>query len=216
MNTSALQSWFQAGGPVMYGLLACSLLAGTITFERLFSLRRGRVLDGRLQDAIRRWREGESIAAVQDRLRRSHSFLAYLLGPLFGGGGAERESALLLLQQRARRVEAQLGRGLHVLELVVGVAPLLGLLGTVLGMIEVFAALSRDAAVQGPLLSAGIAEALITTVAGLCVAIPTLIAYALFTRRVESLELELEAIGLELLARLTRAPGGSAPGAPVR
>lgn len=140
--------WFVKGGPVMYPLLLCSVLALGIVLERLWSI------PGLL-------RQGEVIG--QAEISRT-----------------EREMAWADLTK-------SLSKGLPVLEMIVTVAPMLGLLGTVLGVIDTFELLgSGITQLNKAGLSAGLAEALITTAAGLIIAIPTLVAYHLLGRRVDA------------------------------
>jgi biopolymer transport protein ExbB len=109
-----------------------------------------------------------------------------------------RESILDQGRQEARKLE----RGLTILETVAGIAPLMGLLGTVLGMIEVFRVISEQGLGQTQALSSGISEALITTVVGLSIAIPALVAYNYFTHKVEDIVLEIEKYSGQLLKKL--------------
>lgn len=139
--------WFQKGGPVMYPLLICSILAMGIVLERLWSF-------------PNLFRQGEAIAKVDI-------------------SGKEREKAWDALAKK-------LNKGLSVLEVIVTVAPMLGLLGTVLGVIHTFELFGRGITqVNKASLGMGLAEALITTAAGLIIAIPTLVAYHLLARRVD-------------------------------
>ena len=105
---------------------------------------------------------------------------------------------------QGRQETNTLERGLVILETIAGIAPLLGLLGTVLGMIKVFQVISDQGLGQTQLLSGGISEALITTVVGLSIAIPTLVAYNYFTHKVERFVLEIEKHSSHLMAKLDR------------
>ncbi|MDD8042655.1 MAG: MotA/TolQ/ExbB proton channel family protein, partial [Verrucomicrobiota bacterium] len=148
--------------------------------------------------------KGAPPQAVLQQVQRSRSPLAFLLQPILNPEpGLQADAVLHMVQARAQSVRNRLQQGLHILELIVGITPLLGLLGTVLGMVKVFHALAVETSAQGPMLSMGIAQALLTTVAGLAVAIPSLIAHSLFTRKTENLETEIETIALDLLARHT-------------
>jgi biopolymer transport protein ExbB len=103
---------------------------------------------------------------------------------------------------QGRQEIGDLSKGLVVLETVAGVSPLLGLLGTVIGMIKVFQEISEVGVGQGNLLAGGIAEAILTTAAGLFVAIPSLVLYNFFTSRAEALILEIEKHSSTLLRKL--------------
>ena len=109
-----------------------------------------------------------------------------------------RESILDQGRQEARKLE----RGLTILETIAGIAPLMGLLGTVLGMIKVFRVISEQGLGQTQALSSGISEALITTVVGLFIAIPALVSFNYFTHKVEDIVLEIEKYSGQLLNKL--------------
>ena len=115
---------------------------------------------------------------------------------------AEEEEVKEAIVDQGRQEARTLERGLGVLETVAGIAPLMGLLGTVLGMIRVFDVISRQGLGQTQSLSGGISEALITTVAGLSIAIPTLVAYNYFTHKVEDLVLEIEKYSAQILNKV--------------
>jgi biopolymer transport protein ExbB len=196
-----ITQWIKAGGPVMYPIILCSLLAFAVILERLVTLRRSRVLPRKIVRSLSEWDgDGALSEEVRRRIARSRSPLAYMLEPILAST-SRGEAMLHMVQARAQSVRNRLQQGLHLLELIVGVTPLLGLLGTVLGMVKVFHALSIETSAQGPMLSMGIAQALLTTVAGLAVAIPSLVAHSLFTRKAENLETEIESLALDLLAR---------------
>ncbi len=106
------------------------------------------------------------------------------------------------MQTRARREIVRLESGLFILEVIVGIAPLLGLLGAVAGVISVFAAFGSDASAQDPHgIAKGISEALSTTIVGLAIAIPSLIAYSYFTKKIETMAAEMESLIAELLSK---------------
>ena len=101
----------------------------------------------------------------------------------------------------------RLDRGLIVLEIVAGISPLIGLLGTVLGMVTVFDAIAVQGLGNAQVLSEGISKALVTTVGGLCVAIPALAFHSIFSRRVESLAVEMHDLATGFLSKLYGASG---------
>jgi biopolymer transport protein ExbB len=106
------------------------------------------------------------------------------------------------VQTRARHEIVRLESGLFVLEVIVGIAPLLGLLGAVSGLVKVFAAFGNSAANSDPhIIARGISEALSTTIVGLAIAIPSLIAYSYFSKKVETLAAEMESLVADLLAK---------------
>src|SRR6202035_3091534 len=106
-----------------------------------------------------------------------------------------KRETLEVVQSRARQEIVRLESGLFILEIIVGIAPLLGLLGAVSGLISVFAAFGADANAQDPHgIAKGISEALSTTIVGLAIAIPSLIAYSYFTKKVETMASEMETL----------------------
>jgi biopolymer transport protein ExbB len=106
------------------------------------------------------------------------------------------------VQTRARNEVVRLESGLFVLEIIVGIAPLLGLLGAVSGLVKVFASFGANASANDPhLMANGISEALSTTIVGLAIAIPSLIAYSYFTKKIEIMASEMESLLSELLAK---------------
>ena len=106
------------------------------------------------------------------------------------------------VQTRARNEIVRLESGLFILEIIVGIAPLLGLLGAVSGLVKVFASFGANANASDPhLMANGISEALSTTIVGLAIAIPSLIAYSYFTKKIETMASEMESMISELLAK---------------
>jgi biopolymer transport protein ExbB len=195
----------QRGGWVMYPLLLGSILAVGLTLERLLALRRGRVLPAAFL---------ASISSLLDR--RQYEQVAFLSG---GGdhaaarlvnlalklGGRRRALFKDTLEEAGRREAAELTAHLGALNLVAHISPLLGLLGTVSGMINAFNSLAELGAGDPGLLAGGISEALLTTAAGLCVAIPTLVVHRFLLSRAESLTGEMEALASDLLNALAAA-----------
>ena len=179
---------FEQGGVMMYPLLLCSLIALSLMFERAFVLRRRRLLPRADQAAAKAWLLGQGPAPQWDQ----EHLLGQVLQPLF----PHLPLPIARLEERfadlGRQVKNRLQRGLALLDTIAGIAPLLGLLGTVLGMIQVFGQLSESGAAKMEALSSGISVALFTTVTGLCIGIPALVAANLYSRQVDNLILELE------------------------
>ncbi|BCW92981.1 MAG: biopolymer transporter ExbB [Thermoanaerobaculum sp.] len=197
--------WFLRGGPVMYPLLALSLLGLAIVVERLLVLREKNFLDPAQLAVL-----GELLAAGE--FTRAREYCAGHTGPLpvlvttlLDNRHAPYDELKELLEDTGRHQLRFLERGLGALATVVAAAPLLGLLGTVLGMIQVFEAVSLAGTVRGEQLSAGIAQALITTAAGLIIAIPMLFLHAYLEGKAQSLVQAIEARTLEFL-HLVRRP----------
>lgn len=198
--------WFLRGGPVMYPLLVLSLLGIAIAVERLLVLREKNFLDPAQLAVL-----GELLAAGE--FARAREYCAQRSGPLpvlvttlLDNRTAPYDELKELLEDTGRHQLRFLERGLGALATVVAAAPLLGLLGTVLGMIQVFEAVSLAGAVRGEQLSAGIAQALITTAAGLIIAIPLLFLHAYLDGKAQALVQAIEARTLEFLHLVRRGP----------
>ena len=190
------------GGPLMIPILICSLILVTFVFERLISLRRGRVIPKPFVTRfIRQIREGElDRERALDLCLESASPVADVLAGAvrkWGRPAVEVEQAVI---DAGERTTNGLRRYLRVFNGVATVAPLLGLLGTVVGMIRAFNAIATADAMGRPeLLATGISQALLTTAAGLCVAIPALILYMYFVSRVDRLIIDIDALGQQLV-----------------
>ncbi len=180
------------GGWVMVPIGICSLVGLTIVIERLIALRRSVVIDPRLLRLIEEYSERtapESAVAVCQRLRGP---FARIIEECVKARHLEHDQVIETMHATGRTQVGILERGLTVLEIVAGVSPLLGLLGTVLGMIAIFNAITIKGTGNPQVLSEGIAEALITTVAGLSVAIPALAFHSWLSRRVEDYAIEMQ------------------------
>ncbi len=198
----------KAGGWVMLPIMACSLAAATIIIERLLALRRARVLPGQLVMLLRQWTEHSLITPSDVEALPLHS----PLGRIVATGLANRHRGRAILRERVedagRHVVHELERFLNTLGTIAAISPLLGLLGTVAGMIKIFQIVSTQGNSNFSLLSVGIAEALVTTAAGLTVAIPSLLFYRYFHSRVDELVVRMEQETLELIDLLDAGPPG--------
>lgn len=190
---------FKAGGPLMWIILLCSLVALTIIFERLLTLRTKQVAPASLRKQILELAKSGKATPEKIDVVRSHS----PLGTVFAGGldnlqygpEAMREG----LEETGKQVVHKLGRYLNTLGTIASITPLIGLLGTVIGMIKVFTAITASGVGDPTVLSGGISEALITTAAGLSVGIPCLMFYRHFRGRISELAVILEENALALL-----------------
>ncbi|HXC58955.1 MAG TPA: MotA/TolQ/ExbB proton channel family protein [Steroidobacteraceae bacterium] len=182
----------RAGGPFMWPIILCSVIAAAIVLERLWTLQQRRVMPPDLTRRI--WalvEAGQANDKVVVALQGNSP-----LGKLLATGLANRNRPRAVLMERledeGRHVAHDLDRFLNTLGSIAGVAPLLGLLGTVTGIIKAFNAIYTGGLGDPRALSGGISEALITTAAGLCVAIPSYIAYRYLRGRVESIVVQME------------------------
>ena len=190
---------FRAGGPLMWIILLCSLVALTIIFERILTLRKKQVVPESLRQQVIDLATTGRITSEKIEMVRAHS----PLGAVFASGldnmqygpEAMREG----LEEQGKQVVHKLGRYLNTLGTIASITPLIGLLGTVIGMIKVFTAITASGVGDPTVLSGGISEALITTAAGLSVGIPCLMFYRHFRGRINELAVMLEENALALL-----------------
>lgn len=200
--TKNLWSIIRQGGVLMLPIAACSLILVTLVFERVTSLRRGRIIPGPfVRRFLQQIREGElDRQEALELCQQDGSPVAQVFAHAvrkWGRPGVEVEQAILDGGERATN---GLRKYLRVFGGVATVAPLLGMLGTVVGMIRAFNSIATAEAMGRPeLLAKGISEALLTTAAGLCVAIPALIFHMYFVGRVDRLIVDIDALGQQLV-----------------
>lgn len=185
-------TFIQTGGFFMWPLLACSILTLTIIIERFWTLRKSRVAPKNLLlDVMSRLRDDrmslDYIRSMQAQIGLSSIFAAGLMNSKHG-----RTTMKESMQGEASHVIHDLERFMSSLGTIAAVSPLLGLLGTVVGMIKVFSVLMEHGAGNTSLLAGGISEALLTTAAGLGVAIPALVFHRFFSRRIDDLVVSME------------------------
>jgi len=205
---SQLKHFLLAGGIFMIPMVICSIVGLAIIIERTFALRRRKIISRALLDAVQAFQPGDDPERLYGQAMGDGTVLGRIVQAALSHMDSPKSDTIDAIQVRARAEGVGLERGLVTLEIIVGIGPLLGLLGTVSGLIRVFAAFGRgsDAAMaEAALIAAGIAEALNMTVAGLVIAIPALIVHGYYTRRVEHYMSEMEGICLDLLAKLYRS-----------
>jgi biopolymer transport protein ExbB len=201
-----MPEWFLRGGLAMWPLLVCSVAGLTIILERVWALQRKRVIPPMLAEAIERQpvspEATERVRALSDR---DASVLAKLVQTMFAHATLPKNENIEAMQALARQIVGRMERGLTTLALIAELGPLLGLLGTVIGMVRLFEDVAQKGLGEPTQISRGIYEALTATMTGLGIAIPVLIAYMYLRRRIEVLVLELERHTNELLTRLYRS-----------
>jgi biopolymer transport protein ExbB len=192
-------SWY-----VMVPLMLCSVISIAIILERIIALRTQAVIKPSLARAIHDLGYGGKTTLIEQLSVDEDTALSRLARACLMYTSWPKEENADAVQAHARREIVRLERGLVFLEVVTGLGPLLGLMGTILGLIRIFgsAGTSTDLSAQGTAIAAGIAEAMYCTVAGLFVAIPALIAHSLFSRHIEALTIDLETLCSELLGKL--------------
>ena len=194
----------RSGGIVMIPLLVASIVALAVVFERLFSLRQSRVVRPEIAAVLEAAHDEEGIATILEICRLYPGPFARIVCACLDVRHLPAVEAREAVADVGLREVHEIRRGLPVLETVAGVAPLLGLLGTVFGMIRVFRLMAAGGIGQAEVLSGGISEALITTAAGLLVAIPAFVAHSYFASKSEELIVEIEERVNRFLRQLKR------------
>lgn len=197
----------QAGGWLMVPLLLCSVVAAAIAAERLWTLQRNRVAPKNQLAEV--WARLKNREMDQQKIRELRSSNA--LGQVFAAGisNAKRGRDVMkeAMEEAAGQATHELERYLTALGTIASISPLLGLLGTVVGMVRVFTELMREGAGNANALAGGISEALITTAAGLVVAIPAIIFHRFLLRRVDELVVVMEQEASKLVDIMTGEQG---------
>jgi len=195
--------FFTRGGLFMWPLLACSIVSVTTMILRGMALRRKNVMPPLIEQEIERLAPGESPELLSRIVHHDPSSLARITRVALQYLRAPRSENIEAVQTRARHEMVRLERGLIVLEVIVGIAPLLGLIGAVSGLVHVFSHLGLSSgAADTRQIALGIAEALNATVFGLSIAVPTLIGFTYFSRKVEVMSVEMETLVVELINKL--------------
>jgi biopolymer transport protein ExbB len=189
----------QAGGWLMLPILLCSVIAVAIIGERFWSLQVNRIAPANLVAQVWQWYKSGELDDEHIKTLASKSALGRILATGLVNRNNPREIMKESIEDVGRQVVHELERFLNSLGTIAAVTPLLGLLGTVIGMIKVFAAITIHGVGNPTVLAGGISEALITTAAGLSVAIPSLIFYRYFRGKVDGLVLKMEEEALKLI-----------------
>ncbi len=189
----------KAGGWLMLPIIACSVVALAIIGERLWMLRLRRVLPNRLVAEVWGWVRNNELDAGKIQALRAGSPLGRILAAGLINLRHDREIMKEAIEDTGRHVVLELERYLNTLGTIAAITPLLGLLGTVIGMIKVFAAITTEGVGNPGVLAGGISEALITTAAGLSVAIPSLMFYRYFRGRVDMLVVRMEEEAMKMV-----------------
>ncbi len=189
----------KAGGWLMLPIILCSVLALAIVIERFWSLNKKRVCPPNLVSEIWQWAKKGDLNAGRLAELRSGSPLGRVLAAGLMNLNQDRHIMKESIEDTGRHVVAELERYLNTLGTIAAISPLLGLLGTVVGMIQVFTVITTIGVGQPTALAGGISTALITTAAGLSVAIPALMFYRYFRGHVDGLVLMMEQQSLKMV-----------------
>jgi len=189
----------QAGGWLMIPIILCSIIAAAICVERSWTLRSNQVAPRNLLAQVWSWIKNNEMDQRRLRELRNHSPLGQILAAGINNHRRGRELMKESIEEVANHVVHELERYLNTLGTVAAISPLLGLLGTVIGMIKVFSSIQLEGTGNAAVLAGGISEALITTAAGLTIAIPSLFFYRYFQRKVDELVINMEQEALKLV-----------------
>lgn len=196
--------FFEQGGFFMGLLMTSSIVAVAVIILRGLALRRDLVMPPIIEreiDALQP-EDTEGVVKLSRMVRNDNSTLARIAQVGLQNLNWPKMENLEAVQTKARYEILRLESGLFILEIIVGIAPLLGLLGAVAGLVKVFAAFGANSASNDPhMMATGISEALSTTIVGLAIAIPSLIAYTYYAKKVETMASDMESLVSELLAK---------------
>jgi biopolymer transport protein ExbB len=211
-----IRDLLRRGGPLMYPLYLASFIMVAFAIERGISLRRKRVLPRDVVDRLREvTADGElDVRKLLDDIHADTSPVGRIVKAGLRRSARPPAEIEKAVEDAGSKEAAQMRRNCRALSVIASVSPLLGLLGTVLGMIKAFmtVAAREEALGRTELLAAGIYQALVTTAVGLAIAIPALVLYYIFVDKVERLVMEMDDISIEVVERLgaleRRTPAG--------
>ena len=195
----------RSGGPLMWPIILCSVAALAIVGERLWTLHPQRVMPRGLLQKVWQLVENNQINDKVIAALQQNSPLGRVLAAGLANRHRSREVLMERLEDTGRHVVHELERFLNTLGTIASITPLLGLLGTVTGIIKAFNAITQGGMGDPRMLSGGISEALITTAAGLIIAIPALVAYRYLRGRVDGHVIDMEKESLKLVQAIDRA-----------
>ncbi|NOZ13928.1 MAG: MotA/TolQ/ExbB proton channel family protein [Acidobacteria bacterium] len=196
-------AFIEKGGPLMYPILLGLLVGLAIIIEKAFNLRASRIVDRKLFLNIKERLADKDYEMAIARVKTGATpAVAELLEETIRNRELPEDELRELIETSGKRAVRRLSRYLPTLSTIISIEPLLGLLGTVTGMIKVFKVISSAGIGRAELLAGGISEALITTAAGLSIAIPFLIFYNMYSERAETISIELEKEVLSIFKRL--------------
>ena len=189
----------KAGGLLMWPILLCSVIALAIIVERFWSLQETRIIPKNLVAKVWQWEKVGQLDARRIHELRTGSLMGRLLAAGLVNRRSDRDVMKESIEEVGHHVTHELERFLNTLGTIASITPLLGLLGTVVGMIQVFAVITTQGVGDPSVLADGISQALITTAAGLTVAIPSLMFYRFFRGKVDELVITMEQEALKMV-----------------
>lgn len=208
-GTFTLFQIIERGGWAMVPLVISSVLALAVVIERMvWGLRRSRIIPSNFAARCDELLRSGHLDELKELCLSDSSPLSRILLAGLRNYDRSREELVEALELAGRREHAGLQKHIGILGTIAAIAPLLGLLGTVIGIIRTFTVIEQHGIGNPQLLAGGISEALIATASGICIAVPAVIFYRYFSHRARALTLELEGIASELLSRISRVSGG--------
>ena len=187
-----MSEFITAGGIFMWPLLACSVLIITFSIERAWFLQKRLICPDGLSEQLKNLIETKSLDNKQAEEISNLSSLGFLLINCLKYKNLARENLESKVEEKAAEVQYSLERNLTMLGTIAAISPLIGLLGTVVGMITAFTGLTESAGANPDLLAAGISQALITTAFGLLIAVPGLVLHKYFEHKIKYLLINLQ------------------------
>lgn len=197
-----MENIITAGGWLMWPIILCSIAVIAISIERFWTLNANKIAPKHQLAQVWTWIQNNQIDTARLRELRRSSELGKILASGLSNAQAGREVMKDSIQEAANQVIHAMERYIGALGTIAAVSPLLGLLGTVIGMIKVFVAIELEGTGNAGALAGGISEALITTAAGLCVAIPAMVMHRYFLRKIDSLVVVMEQESVRLVDAL--------------
>jgi biopolymer transport protein ExbB len=200
---------FEHGGAMIYPLVLSSLLAVAIIVERLITLRRRKILIPEIINVVEQFNSLKDVDLAKNICSRYEGPLPNIVKIGLENSDLDGDGIKELIEDQGRQEVRRLEKGLGILETIAAIAPLMGLVGTVLGMIKVFGVIKEQGVGQAAALSGGISEALLTTVTGLFIGIPALIFYNYFSHKAENFVLDIEKHSGLLVKKLNSIKSGN-------
>lgn len=193
---------FERGGIMMYPLALASLLAVALVIERIIALRKKKIIIPEILAVVKNFSSVKDIDLAKSMCAKFDSPFSNIISLSLEHHNLPKPELRELIEDQGRQEIRKLEKGLVALETIAAISPLMGLLGTVIGMVHVFDVIKDQGIGQTAALSGGISEALLTTVSGLFVGIPVLIAYYYFSSKADDLILDIEKYSNQLILKL--------------
>ena len=195
--------FFGKGGIIIYPLLLCSIIALAIVIEKWIALRKKKVIIPEIVSVIDNIKGSGDTGLALSICEKHKGPFANIIRVGLESRDLPKEEIKEALNDQGRQEVYSLEKGLIILETIAGIAPLLGLLGTVIGILKVFNVISVVGVGQATAMAGGISEALITTIVGLSIGIPAVVGFNYFTNKAESLVLKIEKYSSALLKKVS-------------